>query len=246
MASFNQGFICNTEDMVMDDGYDDECCDYDDGPIVTHAHRREPMPTGEPIVDKTSKALRKAIQDELKEMVVESLTHSMLNQVSRFANIAQEMIMVRSPIADVRQRKRRRGPLGGNSNYQGVANPGVIMGNTGEPLEENALTGEAAPNESFASTLTRELVSAFGKLGGQDPVKEKGPVEELIEGIAAAKKAGLGDLADKLETKLHEVLSKQFLDAAAEKIEDEKDGPIPRDRALVGPVKPINGTAVTP
>ena len=245
MATQNASFICNTEDMMMDDEHDD-CCDYDE-PIVKRARLREPMPS-EPIVDKTSPALRKAIQDELKEMVVENLTHSMLNQVSRFANIAQELIMVRSPIADVRQRKRRR------ANYQGISNPGVamgnnpgvVMGNTGEPLEENALTGEAAENETYASKLVCELISAFGKLGGgQEPVKEKGPVEELVEGIAAAKKSGLNDLAENLEAKLHEVLSKQFLDTAAKKLEDEKGGPISRDRALVGPVKPINGTAVT-
>ncbi len=126
MATQNAAFICNTEDMMMDDEYDD-CCEYehatDYGPAKLKA-----MQAGEPIIDKTSKTLRKAIQDELKEMAAENLTHSMLNQVSRFANIAQELIMVRSPIADVRQRKRRRGPLA--VNYAGVGgNPagGAIM-----------------------------------------------------------------------------------------------------------------------
>ena len=245
-ATQNGAFVCLTEDMMMDDEYDD-CCDYDDGPIVTRVRRREPMPTDGPIVDKTSPALRKAIQDELKEMVDENLTHSMLNQVSRFANIAQELIMVRSPIADVRQRKRRRGPLAGNFNYAGGVSVNPVIGGTGYPLEENALTGEAEQNETFGATITRELVSAMSKLGeSQATAKDKDPIEDLVKAVSTAKKSGLDDLAEKLEAKLHEVLSKQFLDAAAKEIEDEKDGPVPRERSLVGPVKPINGTPVAP
>ncbi len=100
------------------------------------------------------------------------------------------------------------------------------------------------PNETFGATITRELVSALGKLGEPNAsAKEKDPIQDLVKAVSTAKKSGLDDLAEKLEAKLHEVLSKQFLDAAAKELEDENDGPVPRERALVGPVKPINGTA---
>lgn len=225
----------------MNEEYDDEeCCS-----PYPYKKEHEMPPMDGPISDKTSKVLRAAIQDELKEMVNEELTHSMLNQVSRFANVAQELIMVRSPIADVRRRKRK------NFNYQGV-----VTGATGSPMEENSLTGEAADGETFGAKLIRELIPALTNLRGpESQAPQKGPIEELVKSISIAKKAGLDDVVEKLDAKLHELLSTryldEFLDGAAKKsaAENEEENeevhfePIPRDKALVKPTAaPINGT----
>ncbi len=204
-------FQCQIDEGQMDD----DCCD--DG---EHGYGRLPViatPNG-PINGKTSKTLISALSNELKDMIQEPLTHSNLNQISRFANIAQELIMVRSPIADVRHRKRPRigisGPISTSSGdytdtdspYYTNSNP--VIGGSGYALEENALTGEAAPNETFAAKLVRELIPALTGINKNADVGtvKKGIFEDLVDGIAAAKEKGLDDAAASLQSKLDNIL----------------------------------------
>lgn len=132
--------------------------------------------------------------------------------------------MVRSPIADVRQRKRPRYASGGISvPYQGDSypNPSPVIGGSGYPLEENALTGEAAPNETFGAKLVRELIPALTNATNKGGAK-KGIFEDLVDGIAAARDKGLDDVADSLQKKLD-----ALGDVGAKVIESESEAPQP-------------------
>jgi len=208
-------FVCQIDEGQMDD---DGCGD------ETHEHYGPRPPPDGPINGKTSEGLISALSTELKEMVQVPLTHSSLNQISRFANIAQELIMVRSPIADVRQRKRPRYASGGISvPYQGgpYSDPNPVIGGSGYPLEENALTGEAAPNETFGAKLVRELIPALTNATNKGGAK-KGIFEDLVDGIAAARDKGLDDVADSLQKKLD-----ALGDVGAKVVESEIEDPQP-------------------
>ena len=192
----SQVFQCEIDEGQV---YDDDCCD--DGLHGYGCSKITAVPDGS-INGDTSRALLDALSSELKQMVQGQVTHSSLNQISRFANIAQELIMVRSPIADVRQRKRR--PIIGGYGQGAISNSPAI-GGTGYPLEENALTGEAALNETFGAKLVRELIPALSASVNKGS-GEKGVFEDLVDAIAAAKKGGLDEVAEGLEAKLSAII----------------------------------------
>ena len=90
------------------------------------------------------------------------------------------------------------------SAYNINPNDSPVIGASGYPLEENALTGEAAPNETFAAKLVRELIPALTGVNKNADVGtvEKGVFEDLVDGIAAAREKGLDDVAESLQKKL--------------------------------------------
>lgn len=197
-------------------------------PAMTHATKYDKhadLPQREldrspgPIKNRTSQALRTAISDELQEMSKLEVSPSNLAQLSRFANVAQELLMVRDPIAEVRARKRPR------LSEMAAPWPGATTIGAGAPSPEcdysgnQSLTGEAAMNETFGAKLIRELIPALSNLTHKE---EKDDVEKLVAAIRAARDAGLDDTADNLEEALKEKLKSQYLKSAKEEIDANK------------------------
>ncbi len=150
---------------------------------------------GLPVESKTSQQLMDALSKELREMIEEDLTVANLNQISRFADIAQDLILVRSPIANVLKKKKRFGAVGiGPINYSSIHDI---------ESDDESLTGEAQPNETFGAKLIREIIPAFSELKAK---KQKGIFEELIDGISIAQEKGLDDIAKGLQAKLDHLI----------------------------------------
>jgi len=147
-------------------------------------------------VDKlTSKALKGAIQSELKEMIEGDITIANLHQISRFAHTAQELLMVRHPIADIRRKRTGMSQATFNSVYS--SNPQAYI-----PPQQSDYYDypegqvlESAPNETFATKLIRELVPALTDVANKKVVDYQG----IVDAIAEAKEKGLDIIAAKLE-----------------------------------------------
>lgn len=150
---------------------------------------------------KTSSVLKNAIEEEIRTILEKGVSIPVLLELARFANTAQELMMIRNPSADVRTR-RRRGPFASGitpmsaGSYQYTA--GYDDSEYGPPL-----TTEAAGNETFGAKLSRELVSAVGAMRRSD----KPTVPDLIESIKQAKEAGLDNVVTQLEGSLSKLLS---------------------------------------
>lgn len=185
-------------------------------PYDQHAEipQRELNRTPDPVDSRTSDALKAALSDEIKTIAAQDITIATLSELSRFANVAQELLMVRDPIAEVRRKKR---PKLGAAQY--VSQGGVALGvspsyPTYSTNDDNCepMTVEAAFNETFGAKLIRELVPALSNLAGAvEKTDKKNPIEKIIEGIASAKKAGLDDVVTRLNKRLEVLLEKQYL-----------------------------------
>jgi len=140
----------------------------------------------------TSEALKGAIQSELKEMIEGGITIANLHQISRFAHTAQELLMVRNPIADIRRKRQRMSQATFNSVYSPGANPLQQLDYCEYP-EGQVL--ESAPNETFATKLIRELVPALTGVANKKVIDYQG----IVDAIAEAKEKGLDVIASKLE-----------------------------------------------
>ncbi len=168
--------------------------------------------------DATSIALRNVLGAELQSILDRGVTISTLLELTRFAHTAQELLMIRSPMAEVR---RRNSPAGSFGSSIAIQNPNVgnfdsvpttpmspyqaQYGYESSDSDVQSLTGEFAQNETFGAKMTREIVSALGALKRSD-----GPsVQELISGIGKAKKAGLHDVEAKLKASLDALLAGQ-------------------------------------
>ena len=167
--------------------------------------------------DATSIALRNVLGAELQSILDKGVTIPTLLELTRFANTAQELLMIRSPMAEVRSRNRPAGSFGSNIAIQ---NPNAGDSNSvatqmspyqaqygygDSDADVQSLTGEFAQNETFGAKMTREIVSALGALKRSD-----GPsVQELVSGIGKAKKAGLHDVEAKLKASLDALLAGQ-------------------------------------
>ncbi len=176
----------------------------------------------ENLSQQTSDGLRTAIAAEIKSIASRGVSIGTLNELARFSHTAQELLMIRTPLAEVRRKKRLGAAMQGpamqtNSTYSGsigsYGGPGGFVmspyqdqyGYDEDDTDVGSLTQEAAQNETFGAKLTREVVSALGSLK-----RNTGPsVKELIESIAQAKDAGLGHIVSKLEGALDEALGKE-------------------------------------
>jgi len=148
---------------------------------------------------KTSPALLKSLNDEIQAIIKDGVNIRSLMELSKFCHVAQELLMVRTPLAEVRRKKRGRLPQYQNS--MSVFDPPVGYQFMYDD-ELGPLTQEAAQNETFGAQVTKQIVSAIGALKRND-----GPsVEELIDGIKQAKDAGLDRVVERLEAKLEEAL----------------------------------------
>ena len=168
----------------------------------------------------TSKALLGAIEQELHSIISKGVSISTLLELSRFSHTAQELLMIRSPLAEVRRKKHGIGMALGQMGVGMVANYNQGLGAYGGPggvamspyqneygydeddADVDSLTGEAAQNETFGAKMTREIISALGALK-----RSSGPsVPDLIESIKQAKEANLDSVVTRLEISLDEAL----------------------------------------
>ena len=165
----------------------------------------------------TSDALRIAIAAELKTIIEKGVSISTLLELSRFSHTAQELLMIRSPIAEVRRKRRYNLAGPGGFSYGGsIGTYGGPGGFAMSPYQNeygydegdadvDSLTNEAAQNETFGAKMTREIVSALGAMK-----RKSGPsVTELIDAIKQAKDAGLDGAVQKLEEALTEALGNE-------------------------------------
>lgn len=173
---------------------------------------------------RTSEAMLGAIGGEISRIVGEGISIRSLNELARFAHTAQELLMIRSPLAEVRRKKN----YGGGANITGagatlMSTGSGAIGSYGGPggfamspyqsqygFEEGdcdvgALTTEAAQNETFGAKMTREIVSALGAMKRNSGAS----VQELISAIKDAKDAELGNIVSKLELALDEALGNE-------------------------------------
>jgi len=156
-----------------------------------------------PVSQRTSAKLREALAYELKDLAGQEINPSNLATISRFAQVANELLMVRDPIAEVRRRKRPRmdmppmGVVGGLTEYNANYGSG-----------SSSYTSEAAPNETFGAKLIRELVPAFQ---GLNQKTERSVVDQMSEAIEKARERGLNEVADKIEAKMEKYLEEEFL-----------------------------------
>lgn len=153
---------------------------------------------------KTSPKLLEALQEEVSAIMEGGVNIRSLMELSKFTHVAQELLMVRTPLAEVRRKKRPRLAGGGPM----LSGPGGMMQSSMGPYqtmydeEVGPMTQEAATNETFGAQVTRELVSAIGSMKRSSGAS----IQDLISGIEQAKKAGLDSLAAKLEMKLDEAI----------------------------------------
>lgn len=167
----------------------------------------------------TSNSLRQAIEEELRHIIGKGVSINTLLEISRFSHAAQELLMIRSPIAEVRRKKKRNNGSGlisfsddSNLNIGNYGTPGGFamspyQGEYGygqNDTDVDSLTNEAAQNETFGAKLTREIVSALGAMK-----RQSGPsIPELIDSIKQARDAGLDSVAARLEESLDEALGR--------------------------------------
>ena len=163
----------------------------------------------------TSPVLREAIAEELKSILARGVSISMLMELSRFSHTAQELLMIRSPLAEVRRKRAHNYQSNGPNMYSPS-----MLGSYGAPggfamspyqseygygedaADVGSLTQEAAQNETFGAKMTREIVSALGAMK-----RNTGPsVQGLIESIKQARDAGLDDVVAKLQASLDDAL----------------------------------------
>ncbi len=174
---------------------------------------------------RTGEAMLGAIGGEISRIVGEGISIRSLNELARFAHTAQELLMIRSPLAEVRRKKNYGG--GASITSAGATlmatGSGTIGSYGGGPqgfamspyqsqygFEEGdcdvgALTTEAAQKETFRAKMTREIVSALGAMKRNNGAS----VQELISAIKDAKDAGLGNIVSKLELALDEALGNE-------------------------------------
>lgn len=177
----------------------------------------------DPVSDKTSEKLKGVLAEEIADIVKDGISIPILQQLHRFANIAQELLMVRSPIADVHRRQRSSGAL--YSTPSNITIGGSAVGTPYAPYGSyddcEPLTQEAAPNETYGAKLIREIVPALSALkdGGK-----KSKLESLVSAIAEAKENGLDDIAETLEATMQDLLARKYLEEADEEISQEDDG----------------------
>lgn len=156
---------------------------------------------------KTSPALLKALEEEVQAIVKDGINIRSLMELSKFSHVAQELLMVRTPLAEVRRKKRNGGGMpqiysgGGGALYSsGVSSVGPYQAMYDEDVEP--MTQEAQQNETFGATLSRELVSAIGAIKSSSAPN----IEELIARIAQAKEGGLDNVVAMLEKNLEILL----------------------------------------
>lgn len=155
---------------------------------------------------KTSPALLEALAAEVQEIVKGGINIRSLMELSKFSHVAQELLMVRTPLAEVRRKKRNGGGMpqiysGGGALYSsGVSSVGPYQTMYDEDVEP--MTQEAQQNETFGATLSRELVSAIGAIKSNSAPN----IEELIARIAQAKEGGLDNVVSMLEKNLEILL----------------------------------------
>lgn len=204
----------------------------------------------------TSPALRKAIHDELLDIIKDGVDIPNLQMLHRFANTAQELLMVRSPLAEVRTRKRKRlGSLGYNTGVIDGENPYQTLYGFECSSEDvsPALTEEASPNETLGTKMVKELVSALSANKRAEGEEGKSNAPDVFEGLVIAIKRardeGMPEIAARLEKKLDGLLK---LNEAIEETAEEKPlDPqnfdrhdwLPPDANFDG--KPINDEEVT-
>lgn len=145
---------------------------------------------------KTSPALLKALEEEVQAIVKDGVNIRSLMELSKFSHVAQELLMVRTPLAEVRRKKRN----GGGALYSGVSSVGSYQAMYNEDVEP--MTQEAQQNETFGATLSRELISAIGSIKNSSAPN----IEELIARIAQAKEGGLDNVVAMLEKNLEILL----------------------------------------
>ena len=154
---------------------------------------------------KTGPALLEALAAEVQEIVKGGINIRSLMELSKFSHVAQELLMVRTPLAEVRRKKRNGGGMpqiysNGGALYSGVSSVGPYQTMYDEDLEP--MTQEAQQNETFGATLSRELVSAIGAIKSNSAPN----IEELIARIAQAKEGGLDNVVAMLEKNLATLL----------------------------------------
>ena len=207
----------------------------------------------ETLTEATSESLRKAIGEEIGNIVSRGVSIPTLLELARFAHTAQELLMIRSPIAEVRRRKRIGAGTGMMQYAGGMASYGGPGGFVMSPYQNqygyeeddpdvDSLTTEAAQNETFGAKMTREVISALGALK-----RTTGPtVQELIDSIKQAKDAGLDNIVAKLEASLDAALA---ADEGAPATPQRRRPRIPIDTAASEPEQtdpaPTNGSAIS-
>lgn len=155
---------------------------------------------------KTSPALLKALETEVQKIMEKGVNIRSLMELSKFCHVAQELLLVRTPLGEVRRKKSNQFStqsssvyIGGSASYQSSA--GAYQGMYDEDLEP--MTGEAQNNETFGATLSRELVAAIGAIKNNNAPD----TQELIARIAQAKEGGLDRVVAMLEKSLEKILT---------------------------------------
>lgn len=168
------------------------------------------------VSEKSTKALRECIKAELLEMLEGEIDIPKLQEITRFAHTAQELLMVRSPIAQVRRKKK----WGNNPGYDSPVGNGssIISSSTSNPSyqaiygygaedQDEPLTDEAAPQETWGTKMVSEFISAISSLKRKNDAESEESYADLVEAIKSAKEAGLnevvGRLTKRLEGKIH-------------------------------------------
>ncbi len=178
---------------------------------------RRPVPQidlskADALAAKTSPALLKSLAEEVQAIVKDGINIRSLMELSKFAHVAQELLMVRTPLAEVRRKKRPWNSMQGSSNYySGSASMVPYQSMYDEDLEP--MTQEAQQNETLGATLSREIISAIGAIKNNSAPSAEG----LIDRIAQAKKGGLDNVVAMLEKKLESLLggTEDVVDAEA-------------------------------
>ncbi len=156
--------------------------------------QKEPPLDFEKLGADTSDELISALKAEMLQIIGDKPNVRSMNELARFAHTAQELMMIRTPLAQVR--RRRRSP-GGASIGPGMQMGYSMMGSN--PYQElydcdiDPLTSEAAFNETYGANMSREMVSALSAAKRSGP-----PLDELIKALGEAKAQGLTNLAEKL------------------------------------------------
>jgi hypothetical protein len=142
---------------------------------MSYMKQSRPRPIPATIVEPSTE-LKLALQNELTKLVREPLDAARLQVIQSFASNAKQLLASLDPRINIRP------------NFQECE-----MGSMGP----YSTAGIASNPETYGASLSRELISAFGKLNK----KEQDPVQ-LISAISAARDKGLTDIADKLEAQL--------------------------------------------
>lgn len=188
---------------------------------------------------KTSPALLEALAAEVQEIVKGGINIRSLMELSKFSHVAQELLMVRTPLAEVRRKKRNGGGVpqiysNGGALYSGSVSMGAYQGIYDEDLEP--MTQEAQQNETFGATLSRELISAIGSIKNSSAPN----IEELIARIAQAKEGGLDNVVTMLEKNL-EIL----LGGDEDVVDAEATPSTPVETLEVADVTGVSGPAIS-